>query len=87
MSKARPADPVDGLNLLRYERLWQPHWQLFCLQLQAFFSHPQEQVLQPQLQPFFAAALVVGLFTLDIVILLFSFLRGFSHFTSRFHRG
>jgi hypothetical protein len=53
--------------------LRQPHWQLRCWQLQAFFSQPQEQVLQsqvlPQLQvmPLFRAIF----FELDILFLPF----------------
>jgi len=55
--------------------VWQPHWQLFSWQWHAFFWQPQEQVSQPQAQLDFAVFFRVGFFTLDIVFLLFSFLR------------
>ena len=53
--------------------LRQPHWQSRCWQLQAFFSQPQEQVLQSQVLP---QLQVVALFRaiffeLDILFLLF----------------
>jgi hypothetical protein len=60
----------------------QPHWQLFSWQRHASFGQPQEQVSHPQAQPELAAVLAAGFFRLDMVFLLFSFLR-----FMRFQRG
>jgi len=64
--------------------LRQPHWQLFSWQRHAFFGQPQVQVPHSQVpqQLDFAAFSMVGVFTLDIVFLLFLLVR-----VSRFHRG
>jgi hypothetical protein len=59
-----------------------PHWQFCSWQRHAFFSHPQEQVLQPQLHfAAFVVFFVVTFLTLDIVFFSF-FLRSL-----RFQKG
>jgi len=59
-----------------------PHWQFCSWQRHAFFSHPQEQVPQPQLQfAAFFVFFVVAFLTVDIVFFSFCFA------LLRFHRG
>jgi hypothetical protein len=49
----------------RGEGLVQPHWQLRSLQLQAPFSHPQEQLVQSVFV--FESFIVVSLFSISVV--------------------